>query len=83
MSAINDRLRTYTREYAQAVWPDLTYRDPTDDECLTMEIRSDWAANAHVEGEHNSNGICTYDSARECGERMVAAEYVECTDMRS
>lgn len=83
MTAIEDRLRSYAREYAEQVWPTLAYRDPTDDECLTIEVRSDGYANAHVEGEHESNGICHFTSARECGERFAASEFVECTDFRS
>jgi hypothetical protein len=52
---------------------------PTDDDCFDMELRSDGYANAHVEGQHNTEGPkCGFTTATECGERMAASEYVEC-----
>jgi hypothetical protein len=48
---------------------------------VTISIRADGYANAHVEGEHEFNGLCSFTSARDCGEAMAASEYVECTDM--
>lgn len=78
------RLRREAAAYAALVWPTVTYRPPTRDEVDTMSIRADGYSNAHVEGEHEANGICSFSgnmAARDCGEAMAASEYVECTDM--
>lgn len=71
-----DRLRRYAQEYAREVWGQEVI--PSARDLMTMEIRSDGYANAHVEGEHEANGLCPFTSARECGERSAAAEWVEC-----
>lgn len=73
------RLRAYAVGYAHDTWG-IHLRPITADEVLTMEIRSDGYANAHVEGEHEANGLCSFSSARECGERQAAAEFVETMD---
>ena len=80
MSTLTDtqtRLADYAREYARAVWPKLPYDEPGLDDLIVMEIRADEYANAHVQGEHRWNGLCSYATARECSERAAAAEYVE------
>jgi hypothetical protein len=78
-----DRLRKYVAEYAKEMWNDHSYYEggdkyPTDEQCLTIELRSDGWANAHVEGQHGSEVPCMYSTAQECGERWAAAEFVEC-----
>lgn len=73
------RLRKAATTYASSVWG-MTLRKITADEVLTMEIRADGYANAHVEGEHEANGLCTFPSARDCGEAGAAAEFVETTE---
>lgn len=76
------RLRRYAAEYHQSMWSNLPYRPPTADELITMDIRADGYANAHVEGSHGTEDRpCSFATARECGERYAASEYVECTDM--
>jgi hypothetical protein len=71
------RLTRYVREYAQERW-NMKVR-VTSDDALGIELRSDGYANAHVEGEHGTEGRdCGYSTARECGERYAAAEFVEC-----
>jgi hypothetical protein len=79
-TATEQRLARYVREYERDVWPNLPPIKITKDALFDMELRSDGWANAHVEGEHNANGICSCKTARECGERGAAAEYVECGD---
>lgn len=73
----NDRLKRYATEYAWQAWGQNV--DPTDEDALIMDVRSDGYANAHVEGEHEGFRSCGFTSARECGERMAAAEWVECS----
>lgn len=70
------RLTRYAKEYAGSVWGETV--NLTDEDIDIIEIRSDGYANAHVEGEHEALGLCHADSARECGERMAASEWVEC-----
>jgi hypothetical protein len=77
MTETQYRLATYVRSYAENYWPNLAVPEVTDDDALMMELRSDGYANAHVEGEHEANGLCSFKSARECGERMAASEFVE------
>jgi hypothetical protein len=77
--ATYDRLRRYVKEYYEEVWPTLTAKVPSDDDCFDMELRSDGYANAHVEGQHNTEGPkCGLTTATECGERIAASEWVEC-----
>lgn len=77
MDETKARLTRYAREYASQVWGQDV--NPTDEDISIMDIRSDGYANAHVEGEHEALGLCHADSARECGERMAASEWVECS----
>lgn len=72
------RLRQYVTEYAEAVWPELPMPVPSALDLIQMEVRADAYANAHVEGEHEANKLCSLTSARECGERAAASEFVEC-----
>jgi hypothetical protein len=78
-----DRLRRYVKQYHEEVWPDLREPEPTEADLISIEVRSDGYANAHVEGEHHTHEdyYCTQKgwNARECGERMAAAEFVECS----
>jgi hypothetical protein len=76
------RLRRAAEVYAFHTWG-MVIRKITNDEVLTMELRSDGYSNAHVEGEHESNGLCHFSgnmAARDCGEAGAAAEFVETTD---
>lgn len=77
-STTADRLRSYIKEYSEQVWPDLSIPEPNEGDLEVVEIRSDGYANAHVEGEHESNKLCPFTSAKECGERWAASEFVEC-----
>jgi hypothetical protein len=70
------RLRSYVTEYARNTWGVEIGRIGAD-QFLRMSLRADGYANAHVEGEHESNGICSFTSPRVCGERAAAAEFVE------
>lgn len=78
LETTEQRLRRYVREYWLEVWPDLPEPKPSGDDVFSIDVRSDMYANAHVEGDHVANGICKFESALECGERMAAAEFVEC-----
>lgn len=76
------RLRRVAEAYARDT-RGMTLRRITNDEVLTMELRADGYSNAHVEGEHESNGLCSFTgkmAARDCGELGAAAEFVETTD---
>lgn len=76
------RLRRAAAAYALDTWG-IELRKITADEVLTMEIRADGYSNAHVEGEHESNGLCSFTgklAARDCGEAGAAAEFVETMD---
>lgn len=76
------RLRRAAEAYALNTWG-MTIRRITADEVLTMEIRADGYSNAHVEGEHEANGLCSFSgnmAARDCGEAGAAAEFIETTD---
>lgn len=72
-----ERLTGYVNDYAGSVWGQ-HYAALTDDQLLVIDVRADSYAYAHVEGEHNANGICHFTDAKECGERLAAAEFVEC-----
>lgn len=72
-------LRDYARTYAADTWG-IELRKITTAEVTVMEIRADGYANAHVEGEHNANGICSFESAAICGMWGAASEFVETTD---
>lgn len=72
-------LRDYARTYALDTWG-MTIRKITADEVLTMEIRADGYSNAHVEGDHAGNGLCSFESATICGLWGAASEFVECTE---
>lgn len=72
------RLLKYVNTYRTRVWGMAPVDSLSDEALITIDVRSDGYANAHVEGEHEAWNICRYDSARECGERCAAAEWVEC-----
>lgn len=76
-AATKARLLSYVNN-SRKVWGEPELNDLPDDELMFIEIRSDGYANAHVEGEHDAWMTCGYNSARECGERCAAAEWVEC-----
>lgn len=79
MAATHKRLARYVREYAEQVWPDLDVPTPTTRDLQIMEVRSDGWADAHVGGSHGTeDNPCSASTAQECGERMAAAEFVEC-----
>lgn len=79
MNAVENRLVEYVREYAETCWPNLPVPEVTEGDLVMLDVRADGYANAHVEGEHEANGLCAFASARECGERFAAAEFVECS----
>jgi hypothetical protein len=71
------RIVRYVNEYNACVWPnmDVPVIKPSDLE--RMEYRAESYTNAHIEGEHEANGICIFTDATECGERHAAGEFVE------
>lgn len=79
MTTTARRIRDYARTYASETWG-IELRRLTKEELFTAEIRSDSYANAHVEGDHIGNKLCSFTSPLECGLRAAAAELVETMD---
>lgn len=77
MNEVQTRIVRYINEYNAAVWPDFAVPVIKPSDLERMEIRADMYSNGHVEGEHEANGLCPYSTSTECGERLVAAEFVE------
>jgi hypothetical protein len=77
MNEVAARLIQYVREYNAAIWPDFPVPVIKPSDLERMEIRSEGYSNAHVEGEHEANGLCIFKSSTECGERHAAGEFVE------
>jgi hypothetical protein len=77
MNEAQTRIVQYVNEYNAAVWPDFAVPVIKPSDLERMEIRAESYSNAHVEGEHEANGICIFTSSTECGERHAAGEFVE------
>lgn len=77
MNEAQTRIVRYVNEYNATVWPNLPVPVIKPSDLERMEIRAEGYANAHVEGEHEANGICIFTSSTECGERHAAGEFVE------
>lgn len=77
MNEAQARIVRYLNEYNAAIWPDMPVPVIKPSDIVRMEIRSESYSNAHVEGEHEANGLCIFTSSTECGERHAAAEFVE------
>lgn len=78
-NATTRRLRRAVDTYARDTWG-VEVGKISRDQFTTMEIRADGYSNAHVEGEHEANGLCSFSgnmAARDCGEAGAAAEFVE------